>query len=362
MVKRYNFINVSESQVDLYAKKVVIYGISKSALDLYVSLQSKGVDVLGFTDSYSENKGTFLDLPVFSVYDVKCMKDVYVYISTVNYEYLIDILDILEGTDNTVLCRTSVYGAGLYDTKYMEKLIKKDAEKIKEVESLFTDEKSIKTFSNHIKYRLTNEKKLLKEVYENSHSQYFPINEIIIPSKDEVFVDAGGYNGDTSVQFANWTGNEYEKIYIMEPDDIMKKVVKEYVNIKNLKSVELVEKGAYSESTVLKFKNSIDSGSSCINAEGETQIETISIDEMLNGKRASYIKMDIEGAEMEALEGASETINKYRPKLAISVYHKEDDLWNIPYYLHKKYPWYKFYLRHYTLITTETILYAVEQL
>ena len=94
---------------------------------------------------------------------------------------------------------------------------------------------------------------------------------------------------------------------------------------------------------------------------GVNKIETISIDEMLDGQRASYIKMDIEGAEMEALQGAHDTINKFRPKLAISVYHKEDDLWNIPYYLHEKYPWYKFYLRHYTTITTETILYAVEK-
>ena len=56
-------------------------------------------------------------------------------------------------------------------------------------------------------------------------------------------------------------------------------------------------------------------------------IETISIDELLGGKRASYIKMDIEGAELQALLGAEQTIRKYKPKLAISVYHNRYDIW-----------------------------------
>lgn len=147
----------------------------------------------------------------------------------------------------------------------------------------------------------------------------------------------------------------------MEPDYTMQRVTKEYIKLKQLNAVTVIGKGAYSHSTTLRFNNSIESGSSCINEQGKARIETISIDEMLNGQRVSYIKMDIEGAEMEALNGAHNTINKFRPKLAISVYHKEDDLWNIPDYLHKEYPWYKFYLRHYTPITTETILYAMEK-
>lgn len=95
-----------------------------------------------------------------------------------------------------------------------------------------------------------------------------------------------------------------------------------------------------------------------IDENGGVAIETISIDELLDGSEASYIKMDIEGAEYEALLGASKTIEKFRPKLAISIYHKEDDLWKLPYYLMKNYPFYRFYIRHYTDITTETVLYA----
>mgnify|MGYP002517000463 FL=1 len=79
---------------------------------------------------------------------------------------------------------------------------------------------------------------------------------------------------------------------------------------------------------------------------------------MVGDDKVTFIKMDIEGAEMEALEGAKRTIKKNRPKLAISIYHKEDDLWEIPYYVLSRYPWSKIYMRHYSLTTNETVLYA----
>ena len=122
----------------------------------------------------------------------------------------------------------------------------------------------------------------------------------------------------------------------------------------------VTNKGAYSKNTAITFSRDIESGSSRISEDGEISIKTISIDEMLNGGEATYIKMDIEGAEKEALLGCERTINLYHPKLAISIYHNEDDLWDIPFCLMKKYPFYKYYIRHYTDITTETILYAVE--
>ena len=361
MVKKYNYINVLEHKVDLLNHKIIIYGLSKSALDLYIKLCAAGVEVTGFTDSYAISGGTFCELPIYHIEDVKKMENIYVYVSTSNAEYLREILDILEDTNNTILCQGTVYGAGLYDVAKMKKLMQRDEKKIKKVAGLFNDKKSIQTYDNLLQYRLSNQVNLLKEIYEKSHKQYFPIGEIFFPKQNEVFIDAGGYNGQTSVEFAEWVGNTYDKIYIMEPDYTMQRVAKEYIKLRNIDSVTIIGKGAYSHSTTLHFTNSIESGSSYIDEMGVNKIETISIDEMLDGQRASYIKMDIEGAEMEALQGAHDTINKLRPKLAISVYHKEDDLWNIPYYLHEKYPWYKFYLRHYTTITTETILYAVEK-
>ena len=71
-----------------------------------------------------------------------------------------------------------------------------------------------------------------------------------------------------------------------------------------------------------------------------------------------FIKMDVEGFELSALKGAAETIGKYKPKLAISLYHKPEDFLEIPMYLKSKYPFYRFYLDHYTIHNEETVLYA----
>ena len=73
----------------------------------------------------------------------------------------------------------------------------------------------------------------------------------------------------------------------------------------------------------------------------------------------TFIKMDIEGAELEALKGSSKIIKKYMPKLAISLYHKKDDILEIPLYIKELVPEYKLYIRHYSNAGVETVLYAV---
>ena len=69
--------------------------------------------------------------------------------------------------------------------------------------------------------------------------------------------------------------------------------------------------------------------------------------------------MDIEGSELRALQGAKRLIQQYKPKLAISIYHKPEDTIDIPYYIHELVPEYRFYIRHYSYSPAETILYAI---
>ncbi|MDD2207836.1 MAG: FkbM family methyltransferase [Bacilli bacterium] len=94
--------------------------------------------------------------------------------------------------------------------------------------------------------------------------------------------------------------------------------------------------------------------------EGDIEVETVKIDDDIKG-RVTFIKMDIEGGELKALLGLKNKITKYKPKLAISVYHNNNHLWQIPKMLYYLNPKYKFYLRYYggRLVPTEYILYAV---
>ena len=100
---------------------------------------------------------------------------------------------------------------------------------------------------------------------------------------------------------------------------------------------------------------------SAISAHGSETIEIETIDDVLEGKVVGFIKMDIEGAEREALEGARFTISMQHPVLAVSVYHKRNDIWELPAQIINMNPNYKLYLRHYTVSYGDTVLYAVDK-
>lgn len=195
---------------------------------------------------------------------------------------------------------------------------------------------------------------VLGEIVEEK--QYFDLPYLKF-AENEVFIDAGGFNGDTTLQFIKATANKYRKIYVFEPnktlaDECSKK-------LSNITNCTVIRKGVWDDRQVLRFIEDEEGSRIVDEVENVTEIETITIDEILNGEQATYIKMDVEGAEINALKGAKKTICKYKPKLAISVYHKRDDIWKIPMLLLQYNPEYKFYLRVYSFTGNDTVLYAL---
>jgi len=192
----------------------------------------------------------------------------------------------------------------------------------------------------------------LYQLNVKNEKQYFP--SFIHLSENEFFVDCGAFDGDTSLIFDELTKGK-GKIYAFECDKVNIEKLKK--NTSHLKNIEIIEKGCWSEKTTLFFSND-GSSRSKIGDNGQFQIEVDSIDNVVQGE-ISFIKMDIEGAELAALEGAKNTILKYKPKLAISVYHKQEDFITIPQYILSLNKHYKLYLRNYGGVTDETILYAI---
>lgn len=207
------------------------------------------------------------------------------------------------------------------------------------------------------------EKRIINAGYlldELSKRQYFDLKGLQ-PVEEEFFVDAGSFDGMTSIYFSEWckkTGNRTrEYVYAFEPD--INNAEKCHENLqKNGIEHEIIMSGCWNEETILSF-HAISNGTSRISSMGEISINVTSIDQALAGKPVSFIKMDIEGAEIQALEGAKNTIKRNKPKLAISIYHKPEDIWQIPQIILKYYPDYKLYLRHYSLTDYETVLYAL---
>lgn len=192
---------------------------------------------------------------------------------------------------------------------------------------------------------------------ELSKQQYFDLQELRCEEK-EVFVDVGSLDGMSSVAFLDWSKKSKEKIiYAFEPDN--QNIIKVHDNLNAIGvNYKIVPKGCWSEETELHF-HAKGNGNSMIDFQGEEIVEVTTIDKELQGERVTFIKMDIEGAEYEALCGAKDTITRNRPKLAISVYHKAEDIWEIPSIIMQYYQGYKFYLRHYSWAYSETVLYAL---
>ena len=187
-----------------------------------------------------------------------------------------------------------------------------------------------------------------------NQNQYFP-NDIFTFDENEVFVDGGGFDGDTVEQFIKYTGGSYKHIYSFEPD------YDNYCAFLNRKfddKVTIYNSGLYRETTRLGFSGK-KGGSSKVEADGDEVISVCRFDEIDIGDNAvTFVKMDIEGSEMDALEGMKETIKKYKPKLAICIYHKFEDLWEIPLFIKELVPEYRLYIRNYTVFLDEIVLYA----
>ena len=190
--------------------------------------------------------------------------------------------------------------------------------------------------------------------------QYFA-PDIIELGEHEVFVDAGVLDLDTSIRFAGECQKRNIKnfrIHAFEPDDISYQRCLDRQKELPVFPLQLHHAGLWATDTTLYFKE-LGNGCSCITEQKTPNaIKAVSLDQCVSDK-VTFIKMDIEGAELEALKGSKEIIKQYKPKLAISIYHKKEDLTEIPRYIKSLVPEYKMYIRHYSNYTAETVLYAV---
>lgn len=195
-----------------------------------------------------------------------------------------------------------------------------------------------------------------KPWWVGDHPQYFA-PEIVHPGENEIFVDGGSLDGGDSLNFIRWCGGTYKAICVFEPDEENCKTLSHLM--KQCHHVEIFKEGPWNDEEKLHFITGKKENST-ISDMGNTTIKVTSIDKKLKERKPTFIKMDIEGSEMEALFGAAETIRKWKPKLAICVYHKSGDILDIPQKILELNSEYKLYLRHYSYVDTETVLYAIK--
>lgn len=226
----------------------------------------------------------------------------------------------------------------------------KNHERFEEVYGMLKDERSKIIYKKLINFRYFYDLSFLEGFKSCEYKQYF---EDFLSLNKEIFVDGGGFDGLTTKLFIEKCPS-YKKVYFFEPDK--GNLEKAMLLLKNYKNINFYGVGLYSKKMKLKFKK--EGSSSHVSEEGGEIIDVDKFDSIINDK-VTYIKLDIEGSEEEALDGMHYTIKKYYPKLAVSVYHSPNSFWRIPQIVLNTRDDYNIYLRHYTESIYETIMYFI---
>ena len=230
------------------------------------------------------------------------------------------------------------------------------AAKLDRVRSLLADDRSVKVFDAILDRLLDagSTPGLMAGVCEGN--QYFP-PDIIRLKPDESFVDAGAFTGDTVADFLGRTGGSFGSIHCFELNAANFETLQSAVEVlPGAQKIFLHPEGLWSEPLDITY--SVELSQSAIGA-GEARGKVARLDDLIGNARVTFLKMDIEGAELQALEGAKKTILANKPKLAICVYHHFKDLWEIPLFIKNLVPEYRIYLRHHTKLEYETVCYAL---
>jgi FkbM family methyltransferase len=210
------------------------------------------------------------------------------------------------------------------------------------------DQLSKDTLDAVIQYRCTADLDCMRQFGVRLEDQYF---EDFLHLKSEVFIDCGGYDGDTTEQFCRRCPT-YRGIKFFEPSPM--NMAKARTRLASYRDIEYFDYGCSDIEDSLGFDMTRGSASS-VSSMSEHRIRVRPLDAAIN--EATFIKMDLEGHEMQALKGAAGLISRYTPKLAISVYHKASHFREVHSYVKSLCPTYKVRLRHYTQGWSETVMF-----
>ncbi|WP_404318643.1 FkbM family methyltransferase [Malaciobacter canalis] len=218
------------------------------------------------------------------------------------------------------------------------------------VYNLLCDKKSKEVFTKVINFKISFDFDFMQGFTNNHKEQYFD-KELVPNIKDIVFLDGGSYVGDTIPQIIS-NFPDFKKIYCIEPNNLHINIAKK--NFSKYENIEFINCGLGNKKienmTNQKLQNN------CAHDYQASNINTI--DNLINEK-VDFIKLDIEGAEQDALIGAKNTIKENQAILAICIYHKAQDWYKIPQIVLDINPNYKIYLRHYMEGIFETVMYFI---
>lgn len=230
---------------------------------------------------------------------------------------------------------------------------------IRRAYSVWSDNTSRAEFVAQLEWRQTLDPKCLSEPC-SSRETYFP-PDLVKVSSEEVFVDCGAFDGDSVRTFLERVNYSCDRVIALEPDSENCRRLVDVVamfppEIKQKIDICNVAVGAVRGKVRFAASGSVDSG---VAEFGSAEVECVPLDDIVKSVSPTYIKMDIEGAEPEALIGAQRVLQQSRAVWAICLYHKGEHLWELPLFVASLLHGYRLYLRRYAEDCWELVLYAI---
>lgn len=317
-------------------KPLVLYGMGLGAEKIMSELEQRGMraDDIFASDEFVRGH-SFKGYKVLRYSEVcEKHKDFNVVLCFASrIDEVIDRIAEIDGEHTVFAPDVPVAGGGLFTREY----ITENEEKFDRAYSLLADEESKRVYKDILNFKVSGKIKYLLSSFCDKSKVY---SDILNLNEDEEIIDLGAYDGDTIREFTAATGGKYKHITALEPDKkSYKKLLK---NTDGMKNISTLNMGVWSKRDTLIFDAEAGRNSK-LSAEG-VSIEVTDIDSL--NIAPTFIKADIEGSEMKALEGAEKTIKKYLPKLYICAYHRNEDLFALPLKIKELSEKYKIYFRH----------------
>lgn len=353
-------------------KDKIIYGAGYFGIALKRAIESQvGERVIGFIDR-DPNKSCCDGLPVYRQHEVDKI-NVTVYVS-IPEQTMLTSKGIVESLDADGFNDVINFNQALKTYPEMPQFLSKfsllwmssnseemiDNDALVWLKNTFTDELSKDVLEQIVAFR----KSLHASDYPSPDAQieYFPNNVPWMPKKPLRFVDGGAYIGDTLEMLhtlCRSTSLDVTHILAFEPDRFnWKKLVKQASDLGDLFAISLFPCALWSETSPIKLMHHVVSSSSGFSADEGDFVQAVALDEIVY-EGINYIKLDVEGSELQALKGMKGILENCCPNLAVCVYHKPSDLWEIPRWLYELNLDYQFYLRQHGPMGIGCVLYAI---
>ena len=332
LIKENNVWDILKSS----SKPTVLYGMGLGAEKIMDTLSQYGVEISDIFASDEFVRGhSFRGFKVLKYSEV-CEKyeDFNVVLCFASrLDGVIENIARINGAHSVFAPDVPVAGGGLFSREF----IAENEEKFDFVYNNLADEESRKTYLDILNFKVSGKIEYLLNSFADKEEIY---RDILKLNSFENIIDLGAYDGDTIREFLSFTGGQYSYITALEPDE--KNFKKLLRNTEELFDITCLNMGAWDKKDTLILAGKAGRNSK-LSAEGKS-VEVIDIDSL--ELAPTFIKMDIEGAELKALCGAEKTIKEYCPKLYVCAYHRNEDLFALPLKIWELSQDYKIYFRH----------------